>query len=205
MNASSQTTLFEGRVERTAYHDTQRGERFLLVFVFGVEKPLAVPEKWKRVPNDGDHISATDVTEGDVFWFVGHRSVVTIGPQDFVVWKPTQNITTEQRQQAYSAVLAFARGHPCSKEQQGQKCSECGEIMGPQFGSVSADDVEETLQQIFPDRDKHINGAIFLRLTKRGLLHPFGLTPTKRPHCHASKIPIYHLTKKGMEEAVKLL
>lgn len=196
--------LFEGKVTDTEYYETARGQVFMLAWVAGVPKPLAIPQTYPRLPHKGDHVSAEGVTEGNEWFFMGHRDLV-IGSEPEPVWTPKQKFSSKDRQSAYGLILNFAKGHPCEKVDEGQRCAECGEVMGAKFGTVNADDVAESLLAMFPDRNPHINGAFFLGLTKRGLLHPFGLTPTKRSHCHASKIPVYHLTEKGMKEAEKLL
>lgn len=171
------TTLFEGKVKRIEYYTTARDDKYLLVFIRGVEKPLAIPEKMKleRAPTHGDQISALDVTEGNEFYFIGHRSVVTVKPADFEVWKNPTKMDENRYQQAETYILSYAEEHN---------------------GEFSAADVRDFIWSLFPERDHHIVGGIILKLAAKGKIHEFGYVPPEDPTHHGSKIPKWHLTTK---------
>ena len=201
-----QTSFFEGLVERKPeYYETEGGKRFLLIHVKGFNKPLAISadQKIRYMPSEGDHISAMDVTEGRDWWFCGHRAVMVLPNK--IVWKPSQKMTADERQRAYAIVLVFARGHPGGPEEQGTKCSMCGELIGRDVGRVSPNDVRDSLGEIFEGRDPHINGAVFSGLKKSNYIHPFSREPTTDESGHASTVDVYHLTREGKMKADTLL
>ena len=177
------TSLFEGKVKNVEDYETVKGDRYALVWVRGVNKPLAIPRETdqKCIPSHGEHVSATNVVEGNRWYFLGHRSIVTIKPEDFEVWREPSKVDVDRMQQAENIVLEYARKH----------------------SSVCADDVCDEIWSIFPDRDTRIVGAVFLSLSKKGLIHKFGYKPTERRNQHASPIPIWHLADKAKRKGVK--
>lgn len=173
---SKPTSVFEGQVKDIEYYETAKREHFVLCYIRGVEKPLAIPQNGNYpTPAHGEHISALDVTEGELFWFVGHRSVVTIKKPDFEVWRTPSKVDGKRREEAEALVLQYVE----------------------EKGSVTADDVCDRICDLFPERDRRIVGAIFLGLSKKGFIHKYGERPTERRNGHGSPIPVWHRSKKS--------
>ncbi len=172
------TTHFEGQVKAIEFHETEKQDKYMLVYVRGVEKPLALPQTGRyRVPLHGEHVSARDVTEGTVWFWPGHRSVVNIAKPDFELWKKPSKVDAGRKEQAEAIIIGYARLH----------------------GEVSADDVADEICDLFPERDPHIVGVFFLGLSKKGLIHRFGEKRTERRNGHGSPLPLWHLTKKALQ------
>lgn len=165
---------FEGKIKDVAFYTTVKGDVYRLCFARGIEKPLALPQNYPSQPNVGDHVSALNVTEGREWWFVGHRTVVTIKPPDFEVWRKPSTIPADRRAQAEAIILDYLKTH----------------------SEVSADDVAAPICVLFPERDPRIVGVIFLGLSKRGSIHKVGYRPTERSAHHGSPIAIWHLILK---------
>ncbi|KKR01658.1 MAG: hypothetical protein UT24_C0003G0065 [Candidatus Woesebacteria bacterium GW2011_GWB1_39_12] len=190
--ASETTSVFEGKVANVSYHKTAKGDVFALVSVSGVEKPLAIPVSQVTtrtksgitthkypIPSYGNHVSASDVHEGELWIFLGHRSIVEIKPPDFHVWRNPSKVTESQEEAAEGIILGYLKEHDDK--------------------GCSPNDVRHEIQEIFPERDPHIVGVPFLRLSKKGLIHKYGQTPSDDNRHHGSPVSVWHLTKKGQE------
>ena len=179
--SNQETSLFEGRVREVEYYTTSHGDVFALVFVSGVVKPLAVPvgkEHKYTIPSIGNHLSIKDVTEGQEWFFVGHRSLLEIKPADFHVWHPKTKVTRDEEARAEGIILGYLKEHDDK--------------------GCSPNDVRhEVLNEVWPDRDKHIVGVPFLRLSKKGLIHKYASLPSDDPTHHGSEVSQWHLTEKG--------
>lgn len=169
------TSIFEGQIKDVEFYQTARGDKYLLLTVRRGEKPLAIPEGMKLDPSPsrGYHISALNVTEGREFIFVGHRSIVTITPPDWEVWKKPSKVDQGRKEQAEALILEVLR-----------KRSE-----------VCSDDVYNEICTLFPERDPRIIGVVFLGLAKRGVIHKVGYRPSERKENHHRPLPVWHLVK----------
>lgn len=168
------TIVFEGKVKNISYHQTARQDEYALIEVRGLTKPLAIPTTRKyEIPHYGDHVSV-EAVELDVWYIPIHRAVVVIKQPDYVTWAKPSEIDMPRRQQAESIILEYATKN----------------------NSVSADDVAAPICALFPERDARIVGAIFLGLSKKGIIHKYGFKRTERTAHHGSDLAVWHLVVK---------
>jgi hypothetical protein len=168
------TATFQGKVKNIEYHTTVRGDQYVLVYVRGMMKPLAVAtSRTQEIPNEGDHVSV-EANEGNEWFFPNHRATVIIKPSDWATWKKPSTIDQPRREQAEAIVMEYLNKN----------------------GSVCADDVSLPIQNLFPERNARIVGAIFLGLSKRGVIHKFGYRPTERKAHHGSDLAVWHKVLK---------
>lgn len=197
------TAQFQGQVRDTSYYTTAKDDKYLLVYVRGVTKPLAMPAKWP-CPTHGNFVNARGVSEGRDFFFVGHRSIVEISAANRVVWKHVSKVDKERREQAYEIIRSHLRNWVhCMKcdtvwPPGTEICEVCQSQGKTQFffePRVSSNDVSEDIQLLFPERDPQIVGAFFLGLSKKGEIHICGEKPSEDPRHNGSPIRIWHLVK----------
>jgi len=172
----------EGKVKGTAFAETLKHDKYILVYISGEEKPLALPQDRFHPPIYGNFISARDVTEGEVWFFIGHNSIVEIQKADREVWQTPEKYVDDEKAEeaAEQVIIEFLKTHNNK-------------------GGCSANDVRTAICDIFPNRDRHIVGYPFKRLKKKGIIHQFGNSISDDKRHHGSPVQAWHFTPKGRE------